>query len=53
MQATRSVHLIFQRPITEFSQTAKEDLAGQRVQCFPLIESKQNTAAKCRVTKIL
>ena len=37
MQATGSVHLIFQGAITQLPQTTKEELAGEGVQGFPTV----------------
>src|SRR6266496_3279242 len=53
MQATGPMHLIFQSAITQLPQTAKEELTGEGVQCFPFVEPNQNTATQGLIPKIL
>ena len=46
MQATGTMHLIFQGAITQFSQATKEELTSQRVERFSFIESDQDAATE-------
>jgi len=48
MQTTGSMDLIFQSAIAQFPQATKEELAGERVQCFPFVEpNPTGCATRC------
>jgi hypothetical protein len=48
-----SVHLVLKRSITQFSQSAQEELTGQGMERLSFVETDENTPTERRVPKIL
>src|SRR5579859_7776222 len=53
MKTTGAMHLILKLPVTQFAESAKEELTGERVERFSFIQTDQHPSPECFVTKIL